>query len=238
VVLAAVPRQGAGEGEVPGLLTRILRGNALRRTRFHDEKGNPVPLVALLYLPTTVATWLVRVVLGRRPHRPTLSFRACAHLATRLRPDWNAVEFGSGMSTAWLGARVGSLLSIEDNAEWAGRVREILAARGLANVRHELRPGETYAVLDDIPSGHFDFALIDGSDRAGCVGAVLPKMRRGGLIYLDNSDKDMTRPEGDTRRAEALLLEAAAANDWRVRYFTDFSPTNLFAEQGMLVELP
>lgn len=220
-----------------GILSRIVRGNELRRTRLHDEKGNMVPLATLPHLPCALVSAVAKVMLGRRPVRPTISYTATRLIAARLRPDWNAVEFGSGMSTAWLAARVGTLLSIEDHAGWAERVRAILAERGLTNVRHELRDATGYARLDDIPDRYFHFALIDGSDRAGCVAAVLPKMRPDGLIYLDNSDKDMTTTGGDLRRAEAGLLAAAAANGWRVRYFTDFSPTNVFAEQGMMVEM-
>lgn len=220
-----------------GALKRIVRGNELRHTRFHDEKGNLIPLSALAHLPCALLTAIAKVTLGRRPVCPTISYAATRLIAARLRPDWNAVEFGSGMSTAWLAARVGSLLSIEDNPGWAERVRAILAERGLTNVRHELRGGADYPRLDDIPDHHFHFALVDGSDRAGCVAAVLSKMRPGGMIYLDNSDKDMRTEDGDLRRAEATLLAAAAENGWRVRYFTDFSPTNVFAEQGMLVEL-
>lgn len=220
-----------------GVLDRLVRGNALRRTRFHDEKGNLVPWSALSHLPCALITAIAKVMLGRRPVRPTISYAATRIIEQRLRPDWNAVEFGSGMSTAWLAARVGTLLSIEDNAGWAERVRAILAERGLTNVRHELRSLAEYPRLDDIPDNHFHFALVDGSDRAGCVAAVLPKMRRDGILYLDNSDKDMRTEDGDLRRAEATLLAAAAENGWRVRYFTDFSPTNVFAEQGMMVEL-
>lgn len=222
---------------VTGLIGRIISGNQLRRTRLHDEKGNLVPLSALANLPRSAFTCLLRVAFGHRPVLPTISYRATRLIAARLRPDFNAVEFGSGMSTAWLGARVGFLLSIEDNPDWASRVRAIIAKRGLTNVRHEIRSRADYAKLDDFPDRHFDFALIDGSDRAGCVARLLPKMRPGGFIYLDNSDKDMTIAYGDLRRAEAALLAAAAEHGWRVRYFTDLSPTNLFAEQGMLVDL-
>jgi len=116
-------------------------------------------------------------------------------------------------------------------------VQALLAARGLANVRLEMRGPETYAALTGYPDAHFDFALVDGTDRAGCVASVLPKLRPGGWIYLDNSDKDMTLADGNLRRAEAVLVEAARRCGGPVRYFVDFSPTNFFVEQGMLVQI-
>ena len=103
--------------------------------------------------------------------------------------------------------------------------------------RLEMRGPETYAALTGYPDAHFDFALVDGTDRAGCVASVLPKLRPGGWIYLDNSDKDMTLADGNLRRAEAVLVEAARRCGGPVRYFVDFSPTNFFVEQGMLVQI-
>ena len=141
------------------------------------------------------------------------------------------------MSTPWLAARCGTLLSIEDHPGWAERVRAMLAEAGATNCRHELRDAADYADLSNIPDQFFDLALIDGSDRRGCARSVLPKMAAGGIIYLDNSDKDFTRPDGDLRVAEAVLAEAARANGWPIRYFTDFSPTNFFAEQGMMIRV-
>ena len=77
---------------------------------------------------------------------------------------------------------------------------------------------------------------MDGTDREGCIRSVVPKLKRGANLYLDNSDKDMTRPNGDMRRAEKALLEAVEMRKGSVRYFSDFSPTNFFVEQGVLAK--
>jgi len=47
----------------------------------------------------------------------------------------------------------------------------------------------------------------------------------------------MTFPDGDLRRAEAALLDAVRARGGSIRYFSDFSPTNFFVEQGALARL-
>ena len=220
-----------------GVVTRILRGSPLHKTRFHDEKGNLVDPGGMVYAPAALATAVLRTAFGCRAAVPTISFRARKVIASLLDEKSRVVEFGSGMSTPWLARRCGFLLSIEDDPRWFGEVQALLAARGLAKVRLEMRDRETYAALTGYPDAHFDFALVDGTDRAGCLRSVLPKLRPGGWIYLDNSDKDMTLADGDSRRAEALLLEAARRCGGPVRYFVDFSPTNFFVEQGMLVRI-
>lgn len=220
------------------IIDRVIRGSPHRKTRFHDEKGQLVDLGGLLYAPAALATAAIKVLSGWRPERPMISFRATRALAALIKPDWHAVEFGSGLSTLWLARRCATLLSVEDNPRWHARVDALLKQNGLAHVRYELRSEMDFAKLDAFPDGHFHFALIDGTDRAGCVASVWPKMRAGGIIYLDNSDKDMTRPEGDLRRAEAALRMRADAAGASVQRFTDFSPGNFFAEEGLLVRLP
>ncbi len=220
-----------------GVVTRILRGSPLRKTRFHDEKGHLVDPGGMVHAPAALAGAVLRTAFGYRAAVPTISFRARKVIASLLDEKSRVVEFGSGMSTPWLARRCGFLLSIEDDPRWFAEVQALLAARGLAKVRLEMRDAETYAALTDYPDAHFDFALVDGTDRAGCVASVLPKLRPGGWIYLDNSDKDMTLADGDTRRAEALLVEAARRCGGPVRYFVDFAPTNFFVEQGMLVRV-
>jgi len=220
-----------------GLAERLVSGSHHRVSRFHNEKGERVDAIGLLYAPRAFGSAVLRSFFGYRPARPTLSYRATKVIARLLTPASVVVEFGSGMSTPWLAARCRWLLSIEDQAEWHRAVERLLAARGLTNVRHELREAADYARLDDLGDGSVDFALVDGSFRATCVASVLPKVRRGGALYLDNSDKDMLIPDGDVRRAEALVRRAAETRGGRLHAFTDFSPTNFFVEEGLLAVL-
>ncbi len=153
-----------------------------------------------------------------------------------LTKESHIIEFGSGNSTQWFAARVAQVLSIEDDPAWYEHVRRQLVENGIQNVRHELRTNATYADLSEIEDGSIDFALVDGTDREGCIKSVMPKLKKVSALYLDNSDKDMTKLDGDLRRAEKALLEGARNRGGSVRYFSDFSPTNFFVEQGMLVK--
>ena len=208
-----------------------------RISRFHDEKDNRVDLGGMVYAPLAFATAVLRVGFGYRPRQPMLSYRAAKEITALLTPDSRCVEFGSGLSTAWLAERCGFLLSVENDEGWHNRVSEMIKGPAFDHVRYELRDPARFAKLDEHPDESFDFILVDGWDRHGCVLSLLPKIKPGGWVYLDNSDKDMTRPDGDLRRAEEELLRAVTARNGSTRYFVDFSPTNFFVEQGLLAQL-
>ncbi len=226
--------RAAADGGAGRLIERIGRGGHQRKTRFHDEKGNLVDAGGMRYAPHSLVTAALRVGLGYRPQAPMISYRAARTIAAGLPADAACVEFGSGMSTPWLARHCAYLLSRENDRGWYRKVGSLLKRAGLTHVRYEYREPERFHELPDHPDGFFDFALIDGWNRAGCVASVLPKLKPGGWIYLDNSDKDMTIPDGDLRRAEAALLEAVEKRGGSVEYFVDFSPTNFFVEQGLL----
>jgi hypothetical protein len=219
-----------------GLVLKFLTGEN-RISRFHDEKGNFVGIVGLSYTVPAFVSAAAKRLFGYRPRVPMISYRARREIEKLLSPDTRMVEFGSGNSTPWFAARVGYLLSIEDIPAWFEHVQRVVKELGIRNIRYELRTEANYTELSCIEDGSLDFALVDGTDREGCIRAVVPKLKTGGWLYLDNSDKDMTRPKGDLRRAEAALREAVNIRGGSIRCFSDFSPTNFFVEQGMLAQL-
>lgn len=220
-----------------GLAARLWSGDHHRRSRFHDEKGNLVNAGGMVYAPLALLSAAAKKA-GWRAERPMISYRAAREIARLLSPTSTVVEFGSGFSTPWLARRCASLVSFEDDPAWHALVTRRLRQAGLVNVDCRLRPADRFADVDDLPDGSIDFALVDGTDRDGCIAAIVPKLRPGGVIYLDNSDKDVGDPRGDLRRAEARLIAAAQAHGASLRWFTDFSPTNFFAEQGLMAVFP
>ncbi|MBO6949153.1 MAG: hypothetical protein JJ855_14310 [Rhodospirillales bacterium] len=211
--------------------------NIYRKSRFHDEKGNFVDIGNIHHAVPAFWSAIKKRVFGKRPLVPMISYRARREIAGLLTPETHMIEFGSGNSTPWFARRVQSLISVEDDPGWYEHVNRVLTSMQITNVDHTLRDEESYADVSGIADASLDFALVDGTDRAGCIKAVVPKLKPDGYLYLDNSDKDMTIPDGDLRRAEAALLEAVTARGGSVLYFSDFSPTNFFVEQGMLVRL-
>lgn len=184
--------------------TRLVRADDQRRSRLHDESGQRMPLSELRHLPRNVGFVARRLMVGTPPALPWLTFNALDRLERLIKPDWEIVEFGSGMSTAWYAARARSVHSIEGNPEWYAR----LAFRTPSNVRYELRDIDNFTDLSDHTDASLDLAVIDcPAGRDACVEAALPKMKSHGWVLLDNSDKD--RP--DIRAAEMIIRRAAGS---------------------------
>ena len=193
--------------------------NIFRKSRFHDEKGNRVDFFGMLYLPLALGGAVLRYFFNYRPLKPTISFRATKVIDGILQPHFKCVEFGSGMSTVWISARCQFLLSRENNDIWFKKINHLISKRRCSNIKYEFSEGKSFSCLDEYENGYFDFAFIDGWDRAGCALSVLPKLKKGGWLYLDNSDKDMTVSGGDLRRAERLIVEYVKNENKEIRYF-------------------
>jgi predicted O-methyltransferase YrrM len=130
------------------------------------------------------------------PEDPWITPEAVRLLASMLRPTDRGVEFGSGRSTGWLAQRVAHLTSVEEDPAWHRSVAARLAARGVSNVEQVLAPfdvplhqGETsayVATLHRFPESSLDFALVDGAYRAHVTKLVMPRLRPGGVLVIDN----------------------------------------------------
>ena len=83
----------------------------------------------------------------------------------------------------------------------------------------------------------FDLIIVDGSYRSKCMASAIKLLKPGGIIYLDNSDKDYISG-GDMRLAEDILLDFAQEKHAQFKYFTDFAPAEFFVNQGLIVICP
>lgn len=97
--------------------------------------------------------------------------------------DDDVLEFGSGYSTLWWGARANSVLSVEHDAEWYATIRNEVPA----NVDLRLVPDvEAYPVVDE--GRTFGVIIIDGGPRAACAQPAIDRRAEDGLIIVDNSE--------------------------------------------------
>ena len=246
--ICELPRGGSAIAKMPpwlngpvrnmtDLITKLVAGSTYRKTRLHDESGNWVSLsCALRNGPRAIASWVL-AKLGHRPVKPWISYDAQKTIEAFLGPTKRVLEFGSGMSTVWYAERAGEVVSIEDSKPWFELVQGIMCSRRVSNVRYHLAEGPgDYATIrpEDVGIG-FDFVMIDGSAREACAKVAISMTRPGGIIYLDNSDKCFNPVTGDIPAARRLLLDFAERDEATVTTFTDFAPTQLFVQEGLLV---
>lgn len=130
------------------------------------------------------------------PDDPWLTPAAIKLVATLLRPVDRGAEFGSGRSTLWFAARVAALTSVEHDERWYKAVGTRLSDSGLGNVEYVLAPEDqpkerggdsSYArTALSFPDAALDFALVDGHYRDYSAKFVMPKIRPGGMLIIDN----------------------------------------------------
>lgn len=162
----------------------------------------------------------VRYYFFRKKHSPSpwLSPAATLFFEKWLHKDQFMAEFGSGLSTVFFAKRVKEIVSIEHYDPWYEKVVDIFKNENITNIDYRLikedknittdeeimkeiapfNPSflvkssfkDYYSALSDKPDEHFDVILVDGRARPECVFSALDKLKSGGLMVLDNSERD------------------------------------------------
>ena len=110
-------------------------------------------------------------------------------------------EFGSGRSTKWFANKVSFYYSVEGNLEWynktidankknikLGRCEIVYKDTG-NQLNINLNKKNIYSnSLSKFQNNYFDFGLIDGHFRYECIEKSLSKIRKGGILIVDNTD--------------------------------------------------
>jgi len=123
------------------------------------------------------------------PGLPWLTKDAIFLLDQLLKKEDIGVEFGSGRSTLWFAKKLKHLTSVEDNLTWYEKVRIMLSDAGISNeVDYRCCEEESnfYNQSNSFNDSSIDFCLVDGKSRAKCALLMLPKIKSGGILVVDN----------------------------------------------------
>jgi LPS sulfotransferase NodH len=131
---------------------------------------------------------------------PWLPFEIIDRLDEVLTPTARVFEYGGGGSTLWMAQRAGEVVTVEHDPEWAEVLRTQTA--DLTNATLLVRSAvDDYAdyvpAIDDYPDGYFDLVVVDGRERVRCFARALPKVRPGGLLLLDDTERSRYAPAFD-----------------------------------------
>lgn len=223
-----------------GIIRKIISGDKLHKSRFHDEKHNFIgwPNMVKHTIPA-VSSGLLRLTIDYRPELPWIGYDGIKILEKQLDKSKRVLEFGSGMSTVWYSKMAGEVCSVEHFEPWYNKVTEIIKSKGIENIKYAMHEDlESYSTFMQDDEDGFDLIMVDGSFRSDCVKNATKLLRQGGILYLDNSDKDSTPSGGDMRLAEQYAREFAEEKSAEIIEITDFAPTQLFVQQGLLVITP
>jgi len=160
--------------------------------------------------------WLLHALRHRNQspldlRQPWMTFTAVAWLSAQIRPDWSVFEYGSGGSTLFFADRAGRVVSIEHDEEWAAGMQPALATcHDVVEYRLVLPtfdspaprvPSARYSRSDadyadyvatarDYHKHSFDLIVVDGRARVACLQACRDRLKPGGIIVLDNSERE------------------------------------------------
>lgn len=179
---------------------------------------------------------------------PWLTYPAISWLNKYINKEMKVFEFGSGNSTLFFSNRAASVISVEHDEKWYGKVAAQLKNNNIQNCRYSLfepesapystgkkkaipgnyeAAGEKYRnnnfrnycqSIAEYPDGYFDIILVDGRARASCLFHAKDKLIKGGIIILDNSE----------RSRYAGAVKWLRKNGFKQSDFPGFGPLNSF----------
>ncbi|WP_298125321.1 hypothetical protein [Brevundimonas sp.] len=175
------------------LIERLVRADRTRPTRLHDANGRLHLTPDILRAGTST---FVRLAFKRYPRLPWLTYGAIRSLE-RLVAGRHVFEYGSGSSTGWFARHAASIVSVENDAAWAQRVRHDLADISTASL---IVASNLEEMVNAIPADrHFDLFVVDCQTAPGygvttealrirCLEAAMARARSGAVVVVDNTD--------------------------------------------------
>jgi hypothetical protein len=151
------------------------------------------------------------------PDAPWLTESAVYLLNSWLKPTDEGFEWGSGRSTIWLVERSAHIVSIEHHQGWYENVKSQLEKKGLHKKVDYFQIDEVadYENKIDEYDKLFDYILIDGRRRLHCFRKAISKVKPGGLLILDNSDRYIPNKISDTYLSVVNESDSYRNSDWQ-----------------------
>jgi predicted O-methyltransferase YrrM len=150
---------------------------------------------------------------------PWITVEALEFLNGFIRPEFKVFEYGCGGSTIYFSKNVASVVSIENDPNWFSEMQHTLNAMSVKNVDLRLKEGvpspegvhydpddpdlylsasanyknynfkEYVSTIDQFDDESFHVVFIDGRARPSCVRHAVKKVKSGGCLILDNSER-------------------------------------------------
>lgn len=120
-----------------------------------------------------------------RPHWQAFAVETIAAELQRLGRNARVLEFGCGDSTIWLSKLCDRVTSIEHDPDWFAKIQP-----QVPNVELLLEHRPYYNVCQRYPDETFDIVLVDGRNRKGCIRESALKVKPGGLLLLDDAERE------------------------------------------------
>ncbi|WP_327432513.1 hypothetical protein [Streptomyces sp. NBC_01236] len=153
----------------------------------------------------------------RKPS-PWIAFDAIDYLNAQSLEGRKVFEYGSGGSTLYWITRGAQCVSVEHDAIWHKKLNSrlsgiadvdyrLVSPTPLTSSNAPGRPDDPGAYIssnknylghsfrsyasqiDEFPPRHFDLVMIDGRARPSCIRHAMSRLKPGGMLVVDNSDR-------------------------------------------------
>ncbi len=191
-----------------------------------------------------------------KDEEPWVTFEAKEWLISFLTKNMIVFEYGQGGSTIFFSKRVKKLISVEHDRLWYQLVKKVINKNNIRNcelicveperclatlnnnfmdprnyasgdARYKNMHFETYVkTIELFPDESFDLVFIDGRARPSCILHSRSKVRPGGFIMLDNSERERYQMSKD------LLI------DWEQRDYYGPGPYSVVFWQTSIFRKP
>lgn len=184
--------------------------------------------VALLRAPSVgrdLPQWVRDAPTRRDPLRtrqPWWNYPARRFIEQRLTTGANVFEFGAGASTLWLLDKGCRVRSVEHDPDWYRAIQSQLGNAMVVRLVPHSAGDSAYAesILEE-KDASFDLVIVDGGDRVRCGELAMGKVRPGGLLLLDDSQRTEYDPlHAMLRTWSAERLFGLKPGDWEPRATT------------------
>ncbi len=148
---------------------------------------------------------------------PWLTYEAIDFLNRFVNKSMRVFEFGGGGSSVYFANHAGLVVTVEHDTNWFRDMSAAIHKKGITNWNGNLvtaEEGGTGAIgdpdayvsddenfkgknfkkyasfIDQFENESFDIIIVDGRARPSCTKHALPKLKKGGWLIIDNSDRD------------------------------------------------
>lgn len=138
--------------------------------------------------------------------KPWWPYDAATWVAAHLPPHARVFEYGGGGSTLWLQDQGAAVTVAEHDEQWHQRLSQVLLpgteimlrrTEPIGQITSAVEPGffDGYvAAIDEEAADSFALVIVDGRARTECVRHAVPKVKPGGLLLLDDTDRARYQP--------------------------------------------
>lgn len=121
---------------------------------------------------------------------PWVTYPFISFMDTRLDKGMAIFEYGSGASTMWYSKKVGAVYSVEHDKQWYEDVKVVIPSNSYLYYE-QLEDNGSYANFPVSLKIEFDVIIVDGRDRVNCIHKSIPRLNTGGVIVLDDSEREI-----------------------------------------------